>query len=88
MCVLSLSVQTVVGSVDSSDAALCDRLAASYRGANGGLRGSVGPSSPPVDPGIPDGAVDLTPATARGKTHLMTCRQPPVFWIIVYLWII
>lgn len=67
MCVLSLLVQTVVGSVDSSHADLCVRLAASYGRANGGLCGSVGSYSAPVDPGSPVGATDLTPATARGK---------------------
>lgn len=70
VCVLSLSVQTVVGSVDPSDATLCDRLAASNGRANGGLCGSVGSYSTSVDPGSPDGAADLTPATARGKTRL------------------
>lgn len=67
--VLFLLVQTVVGSVDPSDAALCVRLAASYGHADGRLCGSMGSSSPPVDAGSPVGAADFTPATARGKTQ-------------------
>lgn len=69
MLVLSVFVQTVVGSVDPSDATLCVKLAASYSSADGGLCGSVGSSSPDMDPGTPDGAADLTSATARGMTH-------------------
>lgn len=73
MVVLSLLLQTVVGGVDPSDAVLCVRLAASYGRANGGLCGSVGSSSPPVDPGSPVRAADLTPATARSKAHTLRC---------------
>lgn len=62
-------VQTSVGSVDPSDAILCVRLAATYGSVNGGLRGNVGSSSPPVDPESPVGAARFTAATARGKTH-------------------
>lgn len=58
-----------MGSVDSSDADLRVRLAASYGRAHGGLCRSVGSSSPPVDPGSPAGADDLTPITARGESH-------------------
>lgn len=58
-----------MGGVDPSDAVLCVRLAATYGRVNGGLRGSVGSSSPPVDPGSPVGAAHFAAATARGKTH-------------------
>lgn len=70
-----------MGSVGPRDAALCNSLAASYSGANGGLRGNVGSYSPPVDPGSPDGAADLTPTTTRGKpylylkTHSLKCGE-------------
>ncbi len=76
---LSLLVQTVVGSVDPSDAVLCVRLAASYGGANGGLCGSVGSTSPPVDPGSSVGTADLTPAAARSKTHTLNAEKLPWF---------
>lgn len=62
-------VQTPVGSVDPSDAILCVKLAATYGSVNGGLHGSVGSSSPPVDPGSSAGATHFTAATARGKMH-------------------
>lgn len=60
-----------MGSVDSSDAFVCVRLAASFGGANGGLCRSMGSTSPFVDPGSPVGAADLTPATARGMTNII-----------------
>lgn len=75
MCVLSLLLQTVVGSVDPSDAVLCVRLAASNGRANGGLCGCLGSPSPPVDPRSPFGAADLTPATARGKTNTLSSLE-------------
>lgn len=62
--------QSVVGSVDSSDAFVCVRLAASFCGANGGLCRSMGSTPPLVDPGSPVGAAHLTPATARGMTSI------------------
>lgn len=65
---LSFLLKSVVGSVDSSDAFLCVRLAASHGGANGGLCRSVVSTSPPVDLGSLVGAADITPATARGTT--------------------
>lgn len=68
MCDVSLFVQGAVGSVDPSHAVLCVRLAASYCWANGGLCGSMGPYSPPVDPGSSTGAAGFTPVAARGKT--------------------
>lgn len=75
MC-LSLLLQTPVGSVDSSDAVLRVSLAASYDGIYGGLCGNVGPSSTPLDLGLPVGAAHFTKITARGKTHL-THLSPP-----------
>lgn len=86
---LSLWVQNFVGSVDNSDAVLCVKLAASYGRANGGLCGSVGSSTPFVDPGSLVGAADLTPATTRGKSHTLSplkdtlrCRQTLIVLII------
>ena len=60
--------QSAVGSVDTSHAVLCVRLAASYGWANGGLCGSMGSSPPAMDPGSPTGAAGFTPVAARGKT--------------------
>lgn len=64
-----------MGSVDPSDAGLCVRLAAPYGRVNGGLRGSVGSSSSPVDPGSPVGAAHFTTTTARGKTSFTLSFQ-------------
>lgn len=58
-----------MGGVDPSDAVLCVKLAASIGWANGGLFGSVGPSSTSLDPGSLAGADDLTPPATGGKTN-------------------
>lgn len=69
MCVVSFLRQTIMGSVDPSDATLCVKLAASYRWANGGLCRNVGTSSAVMDHGSHVGAADFTPTTARGKSN-------------------
>lgn len=57
--------------MDSSDAMLCVRLAASNGWANGGLCGNVGSSSPHLDPGSSVGAACLTSITARGMSNIL-----------------
>lgn len=58
-----------MGSLDPSDAVVCDQLAASYGGTNGGLLGNLGTAAPLLDPRSLVGAADFTPATKRGTTH-------------------
>lgn len=78
-CVCKMRVvfvfQTLMGSVDPSDADLRVKLAASYGRADGGLCRSVGSSFAPVDTGSPVGAADLTQITARGKSHTLIKRN-------------
>lgn len=78
-CVCKMRVvfvfQTLMGSVDPSDADLRVRLAASYGRADGGLCRTVGSSFAPVDTGSPVGAADLTQITARGKSHTLIKRN-------------
>lgn len=64
-----------MGSVDPSDEGLCVKLAAPYGWVNGGLHGSVGSSSPPVDPGSPVGAAHFTATSAGGKTSFTLSFQ-------------
>lgn len=86
--VFSFHFQSVVGSVDSSDAFMCVRLAAPSGGANGGLYRNMGSTSPIVDPGSPVGAAHLIPATARGMTYipinLVKCLENSMILSISY----
>lgn len=68
MHVPPVSVQTSVGSLDTSDAVVCVMLAAPNGGTYGRLCGSMGSSPPPLDHRLPVGAASVTTSSERGKT--------------------
>lgn len=65
-----MPVQTSVGSLDPSDAFVCDMLAAPNCGTHGGLYRNMGPPPPSLDYRLPAGAASFTTSSERGKTHL------------------